>query len=90
MLDQRGIVDRFLAEGQIAQVTGFAGITWQWQEATTARDIARAEEREKELERLQAVAARADDDDVVGGLRLGVAPLLGPALVAGQGLLKEA
>lgn len=27
VLDQRGIVDRFLAEGQVAQVTGFAGVT---------------------------------------------------------------
>ena len=27
ILDQRGIADRFLAEGQIAQVGGFAGIT---------------------------------------------------------------
>jgi len=26
ILDQRGIVDRFLAEGQKAQVTGFAGV----------------------------------------------------------------
>src|SRR5919107_2799960 len=25
VLDQRGIADRFLAEGQVAQVTGFAG-----------------------------------------------------------------
>jgi 2-polyprenyl-6-methoxyphenol hydroxylase-like FAD-dependent oxidoreductase len=27
ILDQRGIVDRFLAEGQIAQVAGFAGVS---------------------------------------------------------------
>src|SRR5688572_28468019 len=27
ILDQRGIADRFLAEGQVAQVAGFAGIT---------------------------------------------------------------
>src|ERR671937_1167505 len=27
VLDQRGIADRFLAEGQVAQVAGFAGIT---------------------------------------------------------------
>lgn len=26
LLDQRGIVDRFLAEGQVAQVAGFGGI----------------------------------------------------------------
>jgi 2-polyprenyl-6-methoxyphenol hydroxylase-like FAD-dependent oxidoreductase len=28
VLDQRGIADRFLAEGQIAQVAGFAGVTF--------------------------------------------------------------
>lgn len=28
VLDQRGIVDRFLAEGQVAQVAGFAGATF--------------------------------------------------------------
>jgi 2-polyprenyl-6-methoxyphenol hydroxylase-like FAD-dependent oxidoreductase len=28
ILDQRGIADRFLAEGQIAQVAGFAGVTF--------------------------------------------------------------
>jgi 2-polyprenyl-6-methoxyphenol hydroxylase-like FAD-dependent oxidoreductase len=27
VLDQRGIADRFLAEGQVAQVAGFAGVT---------------------------------------------------------------
>ena len=27
VLDQRGVADRFLAEGQVAQVTGFAGVT---------------------------------------------------------------
>src|SRR5687768_18522697 len=27
ILDQRGIADRFLAEGQVAQVAGFAGVT---------------------------------------------------------------
>jgi 2-polyprenyl-6-methoxyphenol hydroxylase-like FAD-dependent oxidoreductase len=26
VLDQRGIADRFLAEGQVAQVAGFAGV----------------------------------------------------------------
>jgi WD40 repeat protein len=50
-----------LVWGMIASVVlGFGGVTWQWQEATIARDIARAEEREKELERLQAEAARAE------------------------------
>src|SRR6202451_3795353 len=27
VLDQRGIADRFLAEGQVAQVAGFAGVS---------------------------------------------------------------
>src|SRR5687767_15728730 len=27
VLDQRGIAERFLAEGQVAQVAGFAGVT---------------------------------------------------------------
>jgi 3-(3-hydroxy-phenyl)propionate hydroxylase len=27
VLDQRGIADRFLSEGQVAQVAGFAGVT---------------------------------------------------------------
>lgn len=39
---------------------GFAGVTWQWQEATRARDIAQAEERDKEQQRVQAEAARAE------------------------------
>ena len=28
VLDQRGIADRFLSEGQVAQVAGFAGTRW--------------------------------------------------------------
>ena len=31
VLDQRGIADRFLAEGQVAQVAGFAGVTLRHQ-----------------------------------------------------------
>jgi WD40 repeat protein/serine/threonine protein kinase len=41
-------------------ILGFAGITWQWQEATRARDTAVEEKRAKEIERLQAEKARAD------------------------------
>jgi WD40 repeat protein/serine/threonine protein kinase len=44
----------------LSVVLGFAGVTWQWQEASQARDIARAEERDKEQQRLQAEAARAE------------------------------
>ena len=36
------------------------------------------------------MAAGADDDDVIGRLGLGRAPLLGPVLVAAQGLAREA
>jgi WD40 repeat protein/serine/threonine protein kinase len=39
---------------------GFAGVTWQWQEAARARDTALDEKRLKEIERLQAEYARAD------------------------------
>jgi WD40 repeat protein/serine/threonine protein kinase len=39
---------------------GFAGVTWQWQEAARARDNALDEKRLKEIERLQAEYARAD------------------------------
>ena len=50
-----------LAAGMILSVLlGFAGVTWQWQEASQARDIAQDEERAKEQQRLQAEAARAD------------------------------
>ena len=34
VLDQRGIADRFLAEGQVAQVAGFAGVA-VWTSATS-------------------------------------------------------
>src|SRR5437764_15431660 len=36
VLDQRGIADRFLAEGQAMQVQGFAGITWTSATSTPA------------------------------------------------------
>jgi WD40 repeat protein/serine/threonine protein kinase len=41
-------------------ILGFAGITWQWQEAARARDIALGEERAKEIERQLAETARAE------------------------------
>ena len=34
-------------------VLGFAGVTWQWREATRARDVALEEKRDKELQRQQ-------------------------------------
>jgi WD40 repeat protein/serine/threonine protein kinase len=50
-----------LLGGMIASVVlGFAGVTWQWQEATTARDIARARESDKEEQRRQAESARSE------------------------------
>jgi WD40 repeat protein len=41
---------------------GFAGVTWQWQEARLERNNALAERGEKETQRLQAEAARASAD----------------------------
>ncbi len=37
---------------------GFAGVTWQWQEAKTLRDAALLEKQEKEVQRQQAEQAR--------------------------------
>jgi WD40 repeat protein/serine/threonine protein kinase len=39
---------------------GFAGVTWQWQEAAKARDVALEEKREKELQTQEAEAARGE------------------------------
>ncbi len=47
----------------LVTVAGFAGITWQWQEAATARDVALAEKREKEIQKEQADTARAVAED---------------------------
>ena len=35
VFDQRGIADRFLAEGQVAQVAGFAGVTFDLSDVPT-------------------------------------------------------
>ncbi|MBY0522683.1 MAG: protein kinase [Gemmataceae bacterium] len=43
----------------VVTVLGFAGITWQWQEAAAARDTALAEKREKEEQKEQADVARS-------------------------------
>src|SRR5262249_42473741 len=48
-----------LLAGMIAvAVLGFAGVTWQWQEARLARDATRQEYLDKEAEKEQAEQAR--------------------------------
>jgi WD40 repeat protein/serine/threonine protein kinase len=44
----------------LVTVLGFAGVTWQWQEAALARDIALEEKRQKETQRQHAEQARRD------------------------------
>jgi WD40 repeat protein len=39
---------------------GFAGVTWQWREAASARDVALEEKREKEIQRQAAEQARRE------------------------------
>jgi eukaryotic-like serine/threonine-protein kinase len=41
----------------LSVVLGFAGVTWQWREATWARDVALGEKRDKEIQRQQARTA---------------------------------
>ena len=53
------------------------------------RDIADAVPAGEVMRRRQAMTAAADDDDVVFGLRRGIAPGRGPALVALQGLRQQ-
>src|SRR3977135_1980135 len=53
VFDQRGIVDRFLAEGQIAQVTGFAVTRLDISDFPTRQNYARAL-RHKPIERILA------------------------------------
>ncbi len=57
---RRPLIASLAAGMALSVVLGFAGVTWQWQEATRARDIARESEQEKEQQRLHAEAARAD------------------------------
>jgi WD40 repeat protein/serine/threonine protein kinase len=57
---RRPLIASLMAGMMLSVVLGFAGVTWQWQEATRARDIARAEERDKEQQRLDAEAARGE------------------------------
>jgi WD40 repeat protein/serine/threonine protein kinase len=44
----------------VVTMLGFAGVTWQWRTAQHERDTVLEEKRQKELEREQAEAARAD------------------------------
>jgi len=53
VLDQRGIVDRFLAEGQIAQVTGFAVMHFDISDFPTRHNYGLAL-RQKHIERILA------------------------------------
>jgi WD40 repeat protein/tRNA A-37 threonylcarbamoyl transferase component Bud32 len=59
---RRPLAAALLAGMILSVVLGFAGVTWQWQEARRARDIALEEKRDKEVERLQAEYARAEAD----------------------------
>src|SRR3954469_19393419 len=53
VFDQRGIVDRFLAEGQIAQVTGFAAMRLDISDFPTRHNYGLAL-RQKHIERILA------------------------------------
>ena len=53
ILDQRGIADRFLAEGQRAQATGFAGVHFDLSELPTRHPYTLGL-RQKHIERILA------------------------------------
>jgi WD40 repeat protein len=55
---RRPIPAALLAGIVLVTLLGFAGVTWQWQEARLARDAALAEEIEKDAHWAQAEAAR--------------------------------
>ncbi len=54
----RPLAAGLLAGMLLVGLLGFAGVTWQWQEAKAARDTALAEKQEKEQQRLDAEQAR--------------------------------
>ncbi len=54
---RRPLTTVFLVGMILSAVLGFAGVTWQWHEATVARDIALGEKRDKEIQRQQARVA---------------------------------
>jgi WD40 repeat protein/serine/threonine protein kinase len=60
MARRRPLTAALLVGMILSVILGFAGVTWQWQEAARARDIALDEKRDKETERLQAEHARAE------------------------------
>src|SRR6476661_6386980 len=39
VLDQRGVAERFLSQGQVAQVAGFAGVPWTLDVAREERQM---------------------------------------------------
>jgi WD40 repeat protein/serine/threonine protein kinase len=57
---RRPVYAALLAGMFLVALVGFAGITWQWQEATLARDVALEEKRQKETQRQQAEQARGE------------------------------
>jgi WD40 repeat protein/serine/threonine protein kinase len=56
---RRPLISALVAGMILSVVLGFAGVTWQWQEARLARDIALDEKRDKEIQSQQAETARA-------------------------------
>jgi WD40 repeat protein len=56
---RRPVSALLLAALSLSVVLGFGGVTWQWQEAARARDVALAEQRAKEDQRQRAERARA-------------------------------
>ncbi len=57
---RRPVITALLAGICLSIVLGFAGMTWQWHHATKARDVALAEQQNKEIQRQQAEQARAE------------------------------
>src|SRR5262249_22546588 len=56
---RRPVTALLLAALMVSGVLGFAGVTWQWQEAALGRDAALEETRAKEIQRQHADEARA-------------------------------
>ena len=69
IFDQRGIADRFIAEGQKAQVTGFAGVTFDIS-ATPTRHPYSLGLRQVHIERILADWVEALDVPIYRGLEL--------------------
>jgi WD40 repeat protein/serine/threonine protein kinase len=55
---RRPLIASLLCGIILSVVVGFAGVTWQWQEATGARDIAQAEAFRAETARAEAIGER--------------------------------